>query len=55
MIAADGFEKTLRLVISSGLVSRKKFVDALEEQLKPRLAKVTTGQACVTKARPGGW
>lgn len=39
-MTSDAFEKSLRLVISSKLVDRKKFVDALEERLKPKLAQV---------------
>ncbi|EFJ45108.1 hypothetical protein VOLCADRAFT_106123 [Volvox carteri f. nagariensis] len=37
VVAAPNVEKTLRLVISSRLVDRKKFLEALEERLAPRL------------------
>lgn len=35
------FEKSLRLVISFGSLKRAQFVNALEERLKPALAKVS--------------
>jgi hypothetical protein len=34
-------EKTLRLVISSKLVNRQKFLDALDERLTPLMKQVT--------------
>ncbi|KXZ46448.1 hypothetical protein GPECTOR_43g884 [Gonium pectorale] len=37
VLHAPHVEKTLRLVISSRLVDRKKFLDALDERLAPRL------------------
>ncbi|GLC56377.1 hypothetical protein PLESTB_001098100 [Pleodorina starrii] len=37
VVSAASVEKTLRLVISSRLVDRKKFLEALEERLAPRL------------------
>ncbi|GIL50624.1 hypothetical protein Vafri_6760 [Volvox africanus] len=39
VVSAGNVEKTLRLVISSRLVDQKKFLDALEERLAPRLTK----------------
>lgn len=45
-MAADGVEKTLRIVITSGLVKQRAFLDALEERLEPPLKKVWC-------ARPG--
>ncbi|GFR51217.1 hypothetical protein Agub_g13590 [Astrephomene gubernaculifera] len=39
VVSSPNVEKTLRLVISSRLVDNKKFVEALEEQLVPRLKK----------------
>ena len=44
------FEKSLRLVISFGSLKRSQFVNALEERLKPALAKV-----CVCVWGGGGW
>lgn len=40
VVKAPSVEKTLRLVISSRLVDRKKFLDALDERLAPRLKEV---------------
>lgn len=40
VVKNDAFEKSLRLVISSKMVDRKKFVEALEERLAPKLDKV---------------
>ncbi|GIL81042.1 hypothetical protein Vretifemale_10171 [Volvox reticuliferus] len=37
VVSASNVEKTLRLVISSRLVDQKKFLEALEERLAPRL------------------
>lgn len=43
--ALDAVEKTLVLVITSGLVKRKQFLDALNERLAPPLAKGKEGAA----------
>jgi hypothetical protein len=40
LIKAEGVEKTLEVVITSGLVKQKAFLQALEERLAPPLAKV---------------
>jgi hypothetical protein len=42
----DGIEKTLRVVITSGLVNRRNFLDALEQRLAPPLEQVC-GARCV--------
>lgn len=39
LVQQDGIEKTLQLVITSGLVKRKSFLDALQERLAPALKK----------------
>lgn len=36
-MAADGVDKTLRIVITSGLVKQRAFLEALEERLAPPL------------------
>ncbi|GLC42433.1 hypothetical protein PLESTM_001332700 [Pleodorina starrii] len=41
VVSAASVEKTLRLVISSRLVDRKKFLEALEERLAPRLKQAS--------------
>jgi hypothetical protein len=51
------FEKSLRLVISFGSLKRSQFVNALEERLKPALAKVGKGRGvggCRTAWGGGG-
>lgn len=40
LVAHEGVEKTLRIVITSGLVKRKAFLEALEERLEPPLKQV---------------
>jgi hypothetical protein len=37
LVAAEGVEKTLRIVVTSGLVKRGAFLEALEERLAPPL------------------
>lgn len=41
-MAAQGVDKTLRLVIHYGSLKRSAFVSALEERLAPALNKVRT-------------
>ena len=40
LLAAEGLEKTVRLVITSGLVKRQTFLDALADQLEPPCKRV---------------
>ena len=43
LVRADGVEKTLRLVVTSKLVNRSKFLDALADRLEPPLAAAGAG------------
>ena len=36
----EGIEKTLRIVITSGMVKQRPFLEALEERLEPPLKQV---------------
>jgi predicted component of type VI protein secretion system len=40
LVGNTHFERSLRLVISFGSLKRSQFLNALEERLKPELAKV---------------
>jgi hypothetical protein len=40
LVGNTHFERSLRLVISFGSLKRAQFLNALEERLKPELAKV---------------
>jgi len=44
----SSIEKALRVVITSGLVKRKAFVSALDEQLKPRLSGTSSEETLST-------
>jgi hypothetical protein len=51
----DSIEKTLRVVITSGLVNRRNFLEALEQRLAPPLqqvggARCLRGPACTVRA-----
>lgn len=38
--ASPGVQKSIQIVVTSGLVNKKKLVDALRERIEPPLVKV---------------
>ena len=52
LVAAEGVEKTLSLVMTSGLVKRQNFLDALAERLEPPLKKARRCSSVVPAMQP---